>query len=72
MMINNLCPSGHEVVYQPFSGGKEWYCETCDVTGLYDYDSIPESERPRAWLLTRPQGADKLREEMQKDLETRA
>lgn len=70
--MSYLCPDGHETVYQAFSGGREWYCETCGNNGLYDYDAMPESERPRAWRLTQPGGVDQLRNEMQKELEDRS
>lgn len=66
------CPEGHETVYQAFSGGRSWYCETCDEVGDYDYESIPEGQRPRAWLLTQPGGAAKLRAAMQEELRSRA
>jgi hypothetical protein len=33
---SHRCPvCGNPTVYQAFSGGKEWYCKTCDETGLY-------------------------------------
>lgn len=63
-MSAHLCPEGHETVCQAFSGGREWYCGECDEIGAYDYESMPESERPRAWLLTQPGGAATLRELM--------
>jgi hypothetical protein len=50
--MTQKCYEGHDVVYQPFSGGEDWYCEICDTTGPYDYDSIPLEERPRAYWLT--------------------
>lgn len=67
-MSTYLCPEGHETVYQSLSGGRSWYCETCDDMGDYDYSSMPEAQRPRAWLLTQPGGADKLREQMAEHL----
>jgi hypothetical protein len=54
-----------------FSGGREWYCETCDDTGEYDYESMPEAERPRAWLLTQPGGAAELKRLMREEARRR-
>lgn len=66
--MSYLCPEGHETVYASFSGGKEWYCATCGDNGYYDYESIPVEERPRAWLLTQPGGAEQLRAELGLDI----
>jgi hypothetical protein len=65
------CPKGHETTYQAFSGGREWYCEPCDMDGPYDYESMPEAERPRAWLLTQPGGGAELMKRMAEEFRGR-
>lgn len=36
------CMHGHETVYQPFSGGEEVYCETCDEVYLIRHLEAPD------------------------------
>lgn len=62
------CPScSQETVYQPFSGGREWYCETCEDTGEYPPDAAPR----RAQMLQSPAGVIALRAEMDQELARR-
>lgn len=58
---------GKKTVYQLFSGGREWYCESCDETGEY-----PEGETPRrVKLLQSEAGRSALRAEMAQELARR-
>lgn len=63
----HLCPGCHEpTVYQLFSGGREWYCGTCDMDGQY-----PDGRAPsRAALLTTTEGRAALRDDMRTHLES--
>lgn len=58
------CYNGHPVVYQPFSGGEEWYCETCQDTGPYG-----EGAAPRRVQMLRDGRIEELRQEMEKHLD---
>jgi len=39
----HYCPTGHETVYQLFSGGAEFWCHECDYGGLYPKEGRPDS-----------------------------
>lgn len=62
------CPiCGRATTYQAFSGGREWYCESCDTTGEY-----PDGEAPRrVAMLQSPEGVAQLRQEMRAELDPR-
>ena len=61
------CPSCMKpTAYQPFSGGREFYCPHCGDSGIY-----PEGFRSRATLLRTPQGRQTLRTEMREELRRR-
>ncbi len=55
-----------ETVYQSFSGGREWYCGTCDTTGPY-----PQGEAPRRVQMLADGRTDELRAEMTAEMERR-
>lgn len=38
--MTQKCFNGHGVVYQSMSGGKEWWCETCQSDGPYDWEKL--------------------------------
>lgn len=64
----HLCPNCRTpTVYQVFSGGKEWYCEPCDMNGEY-----PEGQTPRrVKMLQSPEGIAALRAEMGQEMARR-
>lgn len=64
-MSAHCCPQcGAETVYQRFSGGREWYCERCDINGEYP----PDGPLPRATLLATPEGRVALRAQMDQEI----
>lgn len=64
----HFCPCGEPSRYQMFSGGTEWWCESCGAEGTY-----PEGEGgPRARLLAQgPDGVALLRAQMDQELARR-
>lgn len=63
------CPScNSETTYRSMSGGREYWCDTCQDAGQY-----PEEGEglPRATLLRTPEGAAELREMMRVELDRR-
>lgn len=66
--MKHTCPEcDAETVYQPFSGGREWYCENCQSNGPY-----PDGQAPRrAGLLQSEAGRVALRAEMDQELAKR-
>lgn len=66
--MKHCCPEcGAETSYRAFSGGREWYCESCEASGEY-----PEGEEPRrAGLLRSWEGMAQLRKEMEEELKRR-
>jgi len=64
-----LCPTcNNETVYQVFSGGREWYCESCEDSGYYPAGEVPR----RAQMLQSPEGVIALRAEMDQELARRS
>jgi hypothetical protein len=56
------CPNcGEPTVYQAFSGGREWYCDPCDMNGEYPA-TMPSP--PRATLLQTQEGVAELRRQI--------
>jgi hypothetical protein len=67
MTGRHYCDCGAPTVYQMFSGGEEFYCESCGNQARY-----PEGEGgPRARLLAEPDGAPKLRRMMYDEIARR-
>lgn len=63
--MSHRCPEcDNPTVYQPFSGGTEWYCETCDTNGAYPAGQTPR----RVGMLKTEAGRDALRTEMREEL----
>ena len=63
----HICDCGAPTTYQSFSGGREFYCPSCENNGLY-----PEGDGgPRARLLAQPNGAVALRAQMDQELARR-
>lgn len=66
--MKHRCPTcGNETTYQVFSGGKEWYCKTCDINGEYGADETPR----RLKMLQSETGRIALRAEMDQELARR-
>lgn len=54
------CPDcGAPTTYQAFSGGREWWCEPCQMDGRY-----PDGEGPRRVQMLRAGRIDELKAEM--------
>lgn len=61
----HICPAcGAETVYKTLSGGREWDCPICGADGYYGPGEAPR----RAAMLTTPEGAETLRQEMREHL----
>ncbi len=66
MTDRHRCPTcDTETTYAAFSGGREYYCPTCEDNGFYP-DDMPNP--PRAVLLQTEDGQKLLRMEMEEHL----
>lgn len=67
-MTGYLCPTcSTETTYAAFSGGREYYCPTCKDNGFYPEDEVTI----KANLLRTPEGIERLRDEINAELERR-
>lgn len=63
-MTQHMCPwCGNPTRYQSFSGGREWWCDTCKGDGMYEEGEAP----PRLQMLADGR-IDELRAEMHEEI----